>query len=182
MTGSNCGASASGNFERVALTGFMGAGKTTVGPLLARSWGWPFYDLDRLVEIRSGQPAGVLLTRCGEADFRRREVEALADVVGSRPWVLALGGGTVATPEARRMLRALGAVVVWLAVDYETAAARIPAGTRPLWGADEGANRALFVRRAALYRSVADCRVDATGTPDNVARAIAAALGERRVG
>ena len=79
--------------RRLVLTGFMGAGKTTVGRLLAARLGWDFLDLDALIEARAGTTVPVIFSAHGEAHFRRLESQALASALGRNHIVLALGGG-----------------------------------------------------------------------------------------
>jgi shikimate kinase len=79
--------------RRLILTGFMGAGKTTVGRLLAARLGWDFLDLDALIEARAGMTVPVIFSAHGEAHFRRLESQALAAALGRNHIVLALGGG-----------------------------------------------------------------------------------------
>ena len=79
--------------RRLVLTGFMGAGKTTVGRLLAARLGWEFLDLDALIEARAGMTVPVIFSAHGEAHFRRLESQALASALGRNHIVLALGGG-----------------------------------------------------------------------------------------
>jgi shikimate kinase len=79
--------------RRLVLTGFMGAGKTTVGRLLAARLGWEFLDLDALIEARAGTTVPVIFSAHGEAHFRRLESQALASALGRNHIVLALGGG-----------------------------------------------------------------------------------------
>lgn len=80
--------------RRLVLTGFMGAGKSTVGRLLAARLGWEFLDLDAHLESRTGATIPELFSRHGEAHFRRLESTALASALGRSQVVLALGGGT----------------------------------------------------------------------------------------
>lgn len=85
----------------VFLTGFMGSGKSTVGPLLAELLHWRFVDLDQRVETRVGSTVAEIFSRDGEAWFRQAESDALREVVGeleAYPAVVALGGGALATP------------------------------------------------------------------------------------
>src|ERR1700709_2552659 len=79
--------------RRLVLTGFMGAGKSTVGRLLAARLGWEFLDLDAHLESRTGFTIPDLFSTHGEAHFRRLESTALASALGRSNIVLALGGG-----------------------------------------------------------------------------------------
>src|SRR5215469_11127361 len=80
--------------RRIVLTGFMGAGKSTIGRLLASRLGWEFLDLDTHLENRTGATIPELFARHGETHFRRLESTALASALGRSNTVLALGGGT----------------------------------------------------------------------------------------
>ncbi|MEI9981481.1 MAG: shikimate kinase [Edaphobacter sp.] len=82
------------HLRRIVLTGFMGAGKSTVGRLLAARVNWTFLDLDVHLEARTGATIPQLFERHGEAHFRRLESAALASALGRNHTVLALGGGT----------------------------------------------------------------------------------------
>jgi shikimate kinase len=182
VSGSSTGGSGCAGSERLALTGFMAAGKSTVGPLVARRRGCPFLDLDDVVERMTGKTPARILEEQGEDTFRRLEVEALASLVGEPAWVLALGGGTVTSAAARRLLAEAGVWVVWLAVDFETVRGRLDPAQRPLWGTDEAANRKLFDRRTALYLEAAHVVVDGRGDPEAVAARVLSAVRERCVG
>src|SRR5487761_2537855 len=80
--------------RRIVLMGFMGAGKTTVGRMLAESLGWEFLDLDAHIEQRTGSTVPELFARDGEPKFRRLESTALTNALSHNNAVLALGGGT----------------------------------------------------------------------------------------
>lgn len=80
--------------RRIVLTGFMGAGKTSVGRLLAAELGWSFLDLDHHLEVRAGASIPALFAVYGEAHFRRLESSALANALRKVETVIALGGGT----------------------------------------------------------------------------------------
>jgi shikimate kinase / 3-dehydroquinate synthase len=135
-----------GALERhIALIGFMGAGKTTIGKQVAVRTGRPFIDLDAEIERRHG-PIPELFHR-GEPEFRRIERAMAAEMLARSPSVIALGGGGF---EAGRSDRAL---TVLLDVDVETAWRRSRETGRPL-AEDEATFRRLFAERD--YRSVAD--------------------------
>lgn len=161
--------------RHLLLTGMMGAGKSTVGPLLAARLGRPFVDLDLEVERGVGMPIADIFRRLGEPAFRRAEVETLVRVVASAtPLVVALGGGALLASESRDALA--GASVVWLDAAPEVLADRAISPERPLLaGADAARVAALHAARRGHYRAVSDLRVD-TGSvsPDEVVEAIVA--------
>jgi shikimate kinase len=142
--------------KRVLLLGFMGAGKTTIGPILARRLGWQFLDLDVEIARTAGLPVPEIFAREGEAGFRRREAEATRRVIEREAIVLAPGGGWVANEAAARALPA-GTVRVWLQVTAEEVLRRLgTAGAdRPLLAvADPRATiRSLLAAREPLYRA-----------------------------
>jgi shikimate kinase len=167
---------------RVVLVGFMGAGKSTVGPLVARRLGWAFLDLDDDVEAAAGRTVPEIFATDGEAAFRAAERAAAERASSRERLVLATGGGAFTVPETRSVLQR-GALTVWLRCGLDALLARIPAdGSRPL-----AANRAtigpLLAGREPSY-ALADLTVDTTRTaPVEVARIIAeAATGGHREG
>jgi len=157
--------------ERLVLVGFMGSGKSTVGPLLAARLGWGFRDLDTWIEERTGRSVSALF-RDGEEGFRRLEVEAAREAAGLTHHVIAAGGGAFARPETRALLRSGPSATVWLRCGLESLLARIPLdGSRPLAGSRE-TMAALLAERESSYR-LADWTVDTTtAAPDEVARRI----------
>jgi shikimate kinase / 3-dehydroquinate synthase len=146
--------------RHLALIGFMGAGKSTVGRAVARRLGRPFLDVDEEVERAEG-PIWELFEQRGEAAFRELEARFLREAAGRRePSVIAVGGGAV---ETRGLLEALDVFTVHLDVDVDSAWARVQGSRRPL-ARDEGEFRARFERRRPLYEQVADARAqDAEG-------------------
>ena len=141
--------------RHVALIGFMGAGKTTLGLELAGRLGRPFVDLDRELEREAGQTIQELFVGRGEAEFRALEERAAIAALGdSSLSVLALGGGAVSSEGIRRALREQ-AVTVLVEVDPDTAWERVAGGGRPL-AQDVDSFRALYEERQPLYRQCAD--------------------------
>ncbi|HEX5235733.1 MAG TPA: shikimate kinase [Silvibacterium sp.] len=90
--------------RRIVLTGFMGAGKSTVGPLLAQRLGWDFLDVDTAIESRAGKTVAEIFAESGESAFRALEAEAIRDHAHLDNLVLALGGGAVENASTRELL------------------------------------------------------------------------------
>ena len=159
---------------RVVLVGFMGAGKTTVGPMVAQRLGWAFLDLDDDIEAAAGRTVPDIFATDGEAAFRAAERAAAERACRRQRLVLATGGGAFTVPETRRVLQQ-GALTVWLRCSLDAHLKRIPAdGSRPL-----AANRAtigpLLVGREPSY-ALADLTIDTTHkAPAEVAQIIAEA-------
>ncbi|MGZ8694526.1 MAG: bifunctional shikimate kinase/3-dehydroquinate synthase [Gaiellaceae bacterium] len=141
--------------RHLALVGFMGAGKSTVGEQVAELLGRRFIDLDREIEARTGTTIVDLFAE-GEGGFRTIEEEVASDVLAGEPTVVALGGGAVLSRATRERLRRRS-VAVLLEVDVDTAWARVRDGDRPL-ARDEEAFRALYAERERVYAEVADAR------------------------
>jgi shikimate kinase len=162
---------------RIVLVGFMGAGKSTVGRLVAHLLGWTFLDLDRELERRLGATIADLFRTRGETAFREEERRVAADATSLRWHVLAAGGGAFAQAETREVLRPQ-ALTVWLRCGLPTVLARVrPDGSRPL-AMDRETIAALFAERESSYRQ-ADCMVDAEQAPAAVARDVVAAYRAR---
>jgi shikimate kinase/3-dehydroquinate synthase len=141
--------------RHIALVGFMGAGKSTLGPQLADRLGRPFFDVDQEVEQAHGA-IWELFAAQGESAFRKLEADFVRSVCGRRtPAVVAVGGGAV---ETRDLLRSTGAFCLFLDVDLATAWARVQGSPRPL-AQDEPEFARRFEARAPLYREVADAVV-----------------------
>jgi shikimate kinase/3-dehydroquinate synthase len=141
--------------RHLALIGFMGAGKTTLGGELAERVGRRFVDLDRKIEEATGRSIPWLFEERGEAEFRALEAEiTIGALHDSRPAVLALGGGVVETPSVRQALREY-ALTVLIDIDPGTAWGRARDNERPL--AREYARfQALYEARQPLYAEAAD--------------------------
>ena len=148
--------------NNVILVGMMGAGKTTVGRLLARRLKRAFYDSDEEIERRCGVRIPVIFDIEGEAGFRTREAQAIAELCAIDGVVLATGGGAVLAEENRRRMAAHGTVVylharpgyLWQRVRHDR--------NRPLLAAPDPQKKLeeLYAVRDPLYREVADIVVD----------------------
>jgi shikimate kinase len=160
--------------QRIVLTGFMGSGKTTVGPMLAARLGWKFVDADDVIEAEAGMRITEIFARHGEAVFREQEHATIARLGAADGLVLALGGGAIETAATRELLLSTpGTLLVHLEVELETTLARCVGTeqTRPIL-ADQANLADRYERRLPLYRQAhISIAVDAL-TPEQVAEAI----------
>ena len=141
--------------RHLALVGFMGAGKSTLGPLLADRLGRSFVSVDAVVEQRVGTSVANLFKTRGEAAFRELEEEAALDVLSrSEPTVVELGGGALGSTQTREAL-AEHAFTLHLDVASDEAWARVSGSDRPL-ARDQAAFLTLHDQRAPVYASAAD--------------------------
>lgn len=103
----------------------MGAGKTTVGALLAERLGWVFVDSDRVVEARAGMTIAEIFEKRGEAAFREMEAEAIQEIAGGERRVIAIGGGALEIAATRDLLGSVPeCLIVFLEAPLETMIAR----------------------------------------------------------
>jgi shikimate kinase len=146
----------------IVLVGFMGAGKTTVGRLLAAKLGLRFTDSDLVIEDRAGKPIRQIFAADGEAAFRQLEHEVIADLLTSPGSVVALGGGAAAHPGTRRLLA--GVPVVYLRVSYAEAINRVGGDRgRPMLARPDVER--VYAERDPLYATTASCTIDTDGRP-----------------
>jgi shikimate kinase len=146
----------------VYLVGLMGAGKTSVGKLLARRLGKAFYDCDLEIERATGVRVPVIFEIEGEPGFRARERKVLAELVHRSPVVLATGGGVVLAEQNRKLLKENGTVVYLCASPQDLWRRTRHDRNRPLLQtADPLAKlQELYKQRDPLYREIADLIVD----------------------
>jgi shikimate kinase len=145
----------------IALAGFMGVGKTTIGRLLAERLGRPFYDTDSYVEAATGRSVDDFFLTNQEPEFRQREADTVKELVANGAVVIALGGGALLNEGSRSLLRE-GAMLVHLHVPWTELRQRIPSlmATRPLMrGRTIDEIHQLYLDRQATYRSAA-LRID----------------------
>ena len=166
---------------RIFLTGFMGAGKTSVGRRLAARLGWPFVDLDDEIEKRAGESVREIFDHVGEARFRDLESQVLADSLRQDPVVVATGGGTLTFPRNLAAARS-GGLVVWLNPEFATITRRVGGRgkkDRPLFR-DEATVLALYRERLPAY-ALADLKVDVAPREgaEEVAARVALLVAER---
>jgi shikimate kinase len=137
----------------VYLTGFMGAGKSTVGLFLARLLAWPFHDLDEEIEAAAGMTVAQIFESHGEAVFRDLESRTLESLDDRVPAVVALGGGTLTAAANRRWIGERG-VLIWLDVPIEVLLDRLTGqeqDRRPLYSSETETKR-LYRQRLSDYR------------------------------
>ncbi len=157
--------------RRIVLTGFMGSGKTTVGPLVARRLGWKFIDVDDVIEAEANAAIAEIFARHGEAAFRDREHATIARLAEVDAVVLALGGGAIERSDTRTLLlSAPDTLVINLEVELSTTLIRCRGteNTRPVL-ADQANLAARYHHRLPLYRTAhVSINVDSL-TPQQVA-------------
>jgi len=161
----------------VFLVGMMGAGKSTVGRLLAESIGFEFVDADREIEARSGVSIPTIFEIEGEAGFRRREAALLDELTARERIVLATGGGAVLDPLTRQRLRERGLVVYLRTTADEVHRRTRRDKSRPLLHTDNPRERIeqLIAEREPLYAEVAHLTIhSAASNPKKLVQRLAA--------
>ena len=163
----------------VVLVGAPGAGKSTVGRLLAEQLALPFHDIDDAIEAEAGMPVSQIFITQGEPHFRELERDEVARCLAHETGVVALGGGAVLDADTRTLLA--GRLVVWLQVGLSDALSRVGMNqARPLLlGNVRGTLMRMLEKRTPLYEQVAAVTVPTDGRdPQAVVDDILAALPE----
>ena len=151
----------------VAIVGYMGSGKTTLGRLLARTMGLEFVDLDRAISKNAGKEIPEIFAEHGEDHFRDLEHEALLGVLASEtPCIVACGGGVILRPENRSLLRDV--TTVFLREDVDVLYRRTRGTGRPLRAASQEEFESRYAERLPLYREVSDIEVGVYGRPPSL--------------
>ena len=182
--------------QRIVLTGFMGAGKSTVGRILAARLGWRFLDIDTFITAEQRLPVAEIFARHGETHFRALELEATRNALETSQAVIALGGGAIESDAVRDLLFAgpqsspetdsqrssesmSGSLIIFLEAPLDEMLARCRGGVhspvRPLLTASESPE-ARWTRRLPHYRRAHLTVHTSARTPDAVVDGILAVL------
>ncbi|MYM28811.1 3-dehydroquinate synthase [Duganella sp. CY15W] len=153
--------------QNVFLVGLMGAGKTTIGRILARKLGLRFIDSDHEIEARTGASIPWIFEIEGEASFRRREADVIRELTGQAGIVLATGGGAILNPDNRAFLKARGTVIYLRASVNSILQRTAHDKNRPLLQTADPRKKLeeLMAVREPLYMEIADLVID-TGRPN----------------
>ncbi len=153
--------------QNVFLVGLMGAGKTTIGRILARKLGLKFIDSDHEIEARTGASIPWIFEIEGEQSFRRREADVIRELTAQQGIVLATGGGAILNPDSRAYLQARGTVIYLRASVNSILARTAHDKNRPLLQTADPRKKLeeLMALRDPLYQEVAHVVID-TGRPN----------------
>lgn len=164
----------------VILTGFMGAGKSTLGPQLAERLGWQFVDVDQVIVEHTGKSINAIFQDSGEDEFRRLESLAFDKVLKSKRQVIAGGGGIILNESNREMIRQK-AICIWLFARPLQIWPRIELVGRPLLHDDDplAAAEQIFHERSDLYFNTADAILDTeAATPETCTNLLYAEISQ----
>jgi shikimate kinase len=166
--------------SNIALVGFMGAGKSTVGRLLAEKLKMGFIETDSLVEQKAGKSVEAIFKSDGEAAFRHIEAQAVADAAHSKNTVISCGGGAVLDPANVQRLKETS-VLVYLKVEPDIVLKRVSGsrGVRPLLEGEDPSRKIsdLLESRRKIYEDAADIEIDTSKwTVEEVAGRVMAEL------
>jgi len=141
----------------------MGVGKTSIGRIVAPRLSLAFVDIDDFIESQANMSIVRIFSQFGETEFRRREENALREVVARNEGMLiATGGGAFINKNCEQIMSNAG-TTVWLDVPLEELSTRPSTETRPLWSDDVKVQRSLFQKRLTHYQK-ADLHLELSGT------------------
>ena len=171
------------NKKKIFLSGFMGSGKSTIGPRLAKQLGFDFIDIDNVIEECEGISISEIFARDGEKHFRNLEREKLSEISsGKRSVVVALGGGTLTRKENRELVKS-GGVLVYLKTNPEAILDRVESGkiNRPMLLASDGSKlsrRELSQRIELLLKEREEHYLEAAIIVDTSGKSVSGAIEE----
>jgi shikimate kinase len=155
----------------IFLVGFMGAGKSTVGRLLAERLGYDFFDLDEIIEKQAGRGIREIFRDSGEPEFRRLEGEAIGSLAKLNSAVVALGGGAYVPKENREIVGRIGKTV-WLDCPLEICLSRVGGDrARPMLDVTQDVNT-LYLGRLPSYQAADLVLQCGAAEPDEIVRMI----------
>lgn len=170
--------SANNKIDIITLTGFMGSGKSVTGEILGRELGCRFYDIDSIIESKTGKPIAKIFKDDGEVSFRTAEAgiikDTYRDIINSGiKAVVALGGGALMNEESR-LIAENSSTVIWLYSSLKSCVERLNPGTRPLLDVDDplGQAKRMFEDRAVVYAKASGLVVNTTFEPQRTSSKI----------
>lgn len=156
----------------IALCGFMGSGKSTVGAYLANSLNLRYVDSDKLIEEKACATISEIFDKHGEKYFRDLENDIIKGFCYLNPCVISLGGGVVLFERNVKLMRQ-HCKIIFLNASFDTVSMRLNGSSgRPLANVDYGSLKKLFYARLPVYKEVSDFEVDADNTPEAIASQI----------
>jgi shikimate kinase len=158
--------------KNITLAGFMGTGKSTAGPLVAKRLGWRFIDTDEIIETRSGHTIAEIFAQDGESGFRQLEAAVCPEMVALCHQVIAVGGGALLNAAIRECVEA-HSLLITLTCDLDEVIRRVgDAPARPLYAPDREHLAQLLAARADHYASLPN-HIDTTRlTPEQTAEEV----------
>lgn len=145
-------------YNNIILIGPMGAGKTTIGRQIAKLLGFDFFDSDREIEERTGASIPLIFELEGEAGFRKREQDVIAELCNKNHIVLATGGGAILKKQNQKILKRSG-TIVYLCAEIDDLLERTAKDkNRPLLQTDDPRTKLknILIEREPIYRELAD--------------------------